>query len=312
MIFVFPGQGSQYVGMGKSFYDNFPIAKQTFEEVNDSLKINLSDIIFNGPEDQLLLTENTQPAIMTVSIAGLRILLQETGKEVKDIVKYLAGHSLGEYSALYASSALSVRDIAKLLQFRGKAMQAAVPKGKGAMIALLKTNYDEVNNLLSNFEGCEISNDNSTEQVVVSGHSDKIDEFIQIAKDSGIKRVVKLNVSAPFHCKLMKPAADEMQKILEDIKFNNLNVPIISNVTAKDVNNPEEIKKLLVEQITKCVRWRETVKFCEEKNINKFLEIGPGNVLSKLIQRTHTNAMTYNLSDISSLKGAIEFISNGN
>lgn len=308
MIFVFPGQGSQYVGMGRDLYDNFAIAKQTFEEVNDALKLNLSDTIFNGPENQLLLTENAQPAIMTVSVAALRVLLHESGFDIR--AKYLAGHSLGEYSALYASGALPLGEIAKLLRLRGLAMQAAVPQGKGAMVALLKTNYDEVKKLL--IDGCEISNDNSSEQVVVSGYAEKIDGFIEIAKSNGIKRVVKLNVSAPFHCKLMQPAANKMQEELEKIKFSKLNIPIISNVTADAVSDPNEMKSLLVKQVTKCVRWRETIQFCEDRGVNRFLEIGPGNVLTKLIQRTNSNAVTHSLSDASNLQDIIKFITDGN
>jgi [acyl-carrier-protein] S-malonyltransferase len=284
VIFVFPGQGSQYVGMGKSFYDQFSCAKNVFKEVDDALGQDLSKIIFSGTDAQLSSTQNTQPALMATSLAALDVLLNESGKKIQDIAKYLAGHSLGEYSAICASGALDVADTAKLLKIRGQAMQSAVPEGLGAMVALLKIGYAEVKKMLDQFPDCQISNDNSTEQVVVSGKAEKIRQFCEHAKKSGVKRIVKLNVSAPFHCKLMLPAAQKMQEALEDIKFLEPKVPFVCNVTAEVISDTKKIKPLLVDQVTKCVRWRQTIEYCKANKISKFIEIGAGNVLAKLIK----------------------------
>lgn len=229
-------------------------------------------------------------------------------KKIEDIAKCLAGHSLGEYSAICASGSLGIAETAKLLKTRGNAMQNAVPKGVGSMVALLNVNYAQVAKMIKDFGACEISNDNSTQQVVISGETEKIEEFCKCAKDNGVKKVIKLNVIAPFHCKLMKPAADIMQSALSDIKFDALKVPIIANVTAQMTKDTNKIKNLLAEQITQCVRWTETVNFCINNGINKFIEIGTNQVLTKLIKRTYKDAKTCNLSSVADLDNAIEFI----
>lgn len=314
--FIFPGQGSQYVGMGKSFYESSPLAKQIFEEADEALSFKLSKLMFEGPLEELSLTENTQPALLTVSIAALRILLHALAgangayKGLKNIVKYMAGHSLGEYSALCAAGALSLEETVKLVKFRGQAMQNAVPKGLGTMVALLKTNIAQVQPLIQGIENCQISNDNSEDQIVVSGENSAIEKFINIAKEAGLTRIIKLNVSAPFHSNLMQPAAAAMANYLENFSFAPLEAPIISNVTASAVTEASEMKPLLIEQMVKCVRWRETILFCENNGIENFIELGAGTVLSRLTSKTFKEANNYNLDNINDLDKIVKLLHN--
>jgi [acyl-carrier-protein] S-malonyltransferase len=256
---LFPGQGSQVVGMGKELAGQFAAAREVFEEVDSTLSQKLSIVMFDGPQDQLTLTENAQPAIMAVSIAALRVLQKETGFDVKARVAFVAGHSLGEYSALCAAGALSLADTAKLLKLRGQAMQKAVPAGQGAMAALIGAEIagaEEVAKEAAQGEVCSVANDNAPGQVVISGSKAAIDRAVEIAKAKGIKRALLLEVSAPFHCSLMQPAAAAMKEALAAAKISAPIVPVVANVTAKAESDPETIRRLLVEQVTGVVRWR--------------------------------------------------------
>lgn len=289
IAFVFPGQGSQSVGMGKDLAEAFPVAKHVFQEVDDALNQNLSKIIFEGPADSLTLTENTQPALMATSIAVLRILEKEGKFHLKDRCSYVAGHSLGEYSALTAANALTLTDAAKLLRIRGNAMQEAVPAGQGAMAALLGVEFDKANDIAKQASGsgdiCQSANDNGGGQVVLSGSTAAIDRAIALAPEFGIKRAIKLPVSAPFHCTLMEPAARAMEEALANATMKSPDVPLIANVTADEVTEPEEIKKLLVQQVTGTVRWRESVLALKAKGVDNIIEIGAGKVLAGLVKR---------------------------
>lgn len=288
---VFPGQGSQSVGMGKDLFSAFSSAKEVFEEVNDALSENLSDLMFNGSADELNLTCNTQPAVMAVSIAVLRILEKEAGFSLKDNkVLFAAGHSLGEYSALCAAGSLSLADTARLLRTRGKAMQEAVPVGVGGMISLIGAELDTAQKIAAaSSDGkniCEVSNDNSFGQVVLSGHNKALEKAAQIAKEEyAVKLVVPLAVSAPFHCSLMKPAATKMAPVIAATAFKAPQVPIISNVTAKETSDPVAIKNLLIEQITSGVKWRESVLYMQSKGIDTLLELGTGGILTRMKKR---------------------------
>ncbi len=286
---VFPGQGSQQVGMGKALYDAFPSARLVFEEVDETLKQRLSSVIFEGPEDALTLTENAQPAIMATSIAILRVLEKETGFKPSTYANYVAGHSLGEYTALCAAGTFSLADTARLLKLRGQAMQKAVPAGEGAMAAILGLEEDmvqEVVNEASAFGVCAIANDNSPGQIVISGAIAAIEKAAVIAKDKGAKRAVLLPVSAPFHCPLMQPAARAMETALANTTMLPPSVPLIANVTAQAVRDPAAIRALLVEQVTGRVRWRESMLTLAAEGVTSALEIGAGKVLTGLIKRT--------------------------
>ncbi len=280
--FIFPGQGSQFIGMGKELYDNFPESRAVFEEVDAALGQNLSQIIFEGPEDQLGLTENTQPALMAVSIAVVEAL--KTKGITIDSAAYVAGHSLGEYAALTAAGSLTLSDAAKLLKLRGQAMQKAVPVGEGAMAAILGLDFEEVQNIATE-ASCEVANDNSVGQVVVSGSAAAIDAAVALATEKGAKRAVQLPVSAPFHCTLMQPAADAMQAALAETTINAPCVPVVANVTAEATSDPEAIRSLLVDQVTGMVRWRESVIYMKEQGVTEMVELGAGKVLSGLIRR---------------------------
>lgn len=285
--FVFPGQGSQAIGMGKALADQYPAARAVFEEVDDALGEKLSDIVFNGPEDQLTLTANTQPALMAVSLAALRALEAE-GITIKQHAAFVAGHSLGEYSALAAAGALTVTDAARLLRTRGNAMQKAVPVGEGAMAALLGLDFETavaVAKEAAQGDVCEAANDNAPGQVVVSGSKLAVIRAVDIAKAKGAKRAMLLNVSAPFHCQLMKPAAEAMAEALAAATIAAPIVPIFANVTAAPTDDPEAIRKQLVAQVTGTVRWRESVSAMAGAGVDKFVEVGAGKVLSGLIRR---------------------------
>ncbi len=296
---VFPGQGSQFVGMGKSLADAEPAAKLVFEEVNDALSQDLSKIMWEGPEDELRLTENTQPALMAVSMAVVRTL-EAGGVEVANIASHVAGHSLGEYSALAATGAFSLADTARLLKLRGQAMQRAVPVGKGAMAAILGLSMEDVAATCEAAAEQEIvvaANDNADGQVVVSGHKGAVERAIEIAKSKGAKRGMLLPVSAPFHCPLMKPAADEMRAALAHVQIERPVLPVIANVLAAPVSEPEGIANLLVEQVTGAVRWRESVGSMTSLGIHQIVEVGAGKVLSGLARRIDRDLEAVNLQE---------------
>ena len=276
-ILVFPGQGSQSVGMGKELYDNNPAARAVFDEVDDALNQKLSDIIFNGPMEDLTLTTNVQPAIMAVSIAMLRT----SGIQ---LTQYVAGHSLGEYTALCAAGALSVGDTARLLRLRGDAMQRAVPVGAGLTAVILGLPIEQVREICAQTD-CDVANDNSPGQVVVSGARDIVEKTLELAKSAGAKRAMPLALSVPVHCRIQAPAADEMRAALEKIEIKAPNAILISNKTAAPMSDPAEIKEVLVYQITHGVRWRESVLKMHELGINETIEVGPGAVLTGLTPR---------------------------
>ncbi len=286
--FVFPGQGSQAVGMGKDLADAFSVAREVFEEVDEALSQNLSKIMFEGPDVELVLTENAQPALMAVSMAVSRVLESEGNLKLADHCDMVAGHSLGEYSALAAMGAFSVADTARLLKIRGKAMQAAVPVGEGAMAACLGLSLEDAQAVAQEAaqgEVCTAANDNAPGQVVLSGSKGAIERAIELAKEKGAKRSVLLPVSAPFHCALMQPAADAMAEALADVVINAPSVPVVANVAAEKVTDPEEIRKLLVEQVCGSVRWREGVLYMKDQGVDQLVELGTGKVLSGLAKR---------------------------
>ncbi|MFC4348271.1 ACP S-malonyltransferase [Kordiimonas lipolytica] len=296
---VFPGQGSQYVGMGKSLAEAFEPARLVFEEVNDALSQNLSKIMWEGPEDDLRLTENTQPALMAHSLAVIRVL-EDGGLKVGELASHVAGHSLGEYSALAAAGAFSVADAARLLKLRGQAMQRAVPVGEGAMAAILGLSLEDVNAVVEEAAKGQVvvaANDNADGQIVVSGHKAAVERAIEIAKAKGAKRGLLLPVSAPFHCPLMAPAADEMKAALADVTIERPVVPVIANVLAAPVSEPDGIRNLLVEQVTGAVRWRESVASMGSLGITEMVEIGAGKVLSGLARRIDRDLNTANIQD---------------
>ena len=285
--FVFPGQGSQQVGMGKALAEQFPAAKAVFDEVDEALGEKLSAVMWNGPEDQLTLTANTQPALLAVSIAVARVLEAEKGLKISD-AQFVAGHSLGEYSALCAAGALSLADAAKLLRVRGNAMQAAVPVGQGGMTALIGTTPEQAREIAAEAaqgEILEVANDNGGGQVVVSGHKAAADRAIEIAKAKGVKRALPLTVSAPFHSPLMAPAAEIMQEALALVTVNTPKPPVVANMTAQAETDPDTIRKLLVEQVTGTVRWRESVGYMAAQGVTRFVELGSGKVLAGLVKR---------------------------
>ena len=288
IAFVFPGQGSQAVGMGAELAKAHASARAVFEEVDAALGQKLSEIMFDGPLETLTLTENAQPALMAVSLAAMRVLEQEKGFRLPGKVRYVAGHSLGEYSALAAAGALSVADAARLLKTRGKAMQAAVPVGQGAMAALLGVGKEVAEKLSAEAaqgEVCQLANDNEPTQAVISGAKTAIDRAGQLAKAHGVRRFMPLNVSAPFHCALMQPAADVMAEALETVEVRQPVVPLIANVLAAPVTDPAEIKRRLVEQVTGTVRWRECVVRMAADGVTDIYEIGSGKVLAGLAKR---------------------------
>lgn len=292
--FTFPGQGSQVVGMGKTLADAFPAARAVFEEVDSALGEKLTAIIWDGPAETLQLTENAQPALMAVSLATMRVLEAEAGISLARDAAFVAGHSLGEYSALAAAGSLSISDAARLLRTRGLAMQKAVPVGVGAMAALLGLDYEAalaVAEEAAQGDVCHAANDNGGGQVVVSGDKAAVERALEIAKTKGAKRAMLLPVSAPFHCRLMQPAADAMAAALAGVTINAPVVPLVSNVLASAISDPVEIRQRLVEQVTGTVRWRECVLYMASHGVTRFLEIGSGKVLTGLVKRIADGAI---------------------
>jgi [acyl-carrier-protein] S-malonyltransferase len=286
--FVFPGQGSQQVGMGRALADSFASARAVFDEVDAALGEKLSDVMWNGPEGDLTLTANTQPALLAVSIAALRVLEAEKGLDLARDAAFVAGHSLGEYSALCAAGSLSLSDAARLLRIRGEAMQAAVPVGQGGMAALIGTDPDAAREIAAEAAGDDvltIANDNGGGQVVVSGTKAAAERAIEIAKARGVKRGLLLPVSAPFHSPLMAPAAEVMRDALARAQVNAPRVPVVANMTATAETDPEQIRRLLVEQVTGTVRWRESVAYMAAQGVTRFVELGSGKVLAGLVKR---------------------------
>jgi [acyl-carrier-protein] S-malonyltransferase len=290
---IFPGQGSQAVGMGKALAEAFPQARAVFDEVDAALSQKLSRVMWEGPAEDLTLTANAQPALMAVSLAALRVLASEAGLDLKRDVAFVAGHSLGEYSALAAAGSLSVADTAWLLRRRGDAMQSAVPVGQGAMAALLgldEAAAQEVAREAAGGEVCDVANDNGGGQVVVSGHKPAVERAVKIAHGRGAKRAVMLPVSAPFHCALMQPAADAMRDALATVVVQAPAVPVIANVEAAPVTDPQAIRDALVRQVTGTVRWRESVARMASEGVDTFLEVGAGKVLTGLVKRIASGA----------------------
>ena len=306
--FIFPGQGSQSVGMGKAISDASLAAREVFQEVDEALGQNLFRIMTEGPEDQLTLTENAQPAIMANAIATLRVLEKEGGIRLPDKANFVAGHSLGEYSALCASGSLTVKVTAKLLKLRGQAMQAAVPVGVGAMAALLGADIEKAQALAdaaAQGEVCTVANDNDPSQVVISGHRGAIERAIELVKDHGIKRGILLPVSAPFHCPLMQPAADAMAEALAGALLQAPLVPVYANVTAAPVADSETIKKLLVEQVTGRVRWRESVIAMFDGGVHHFVEFG-GKVLGPMVKRSAPDATAVSIMTMDDIEALVK------
>ena len=301
---IFPGQGSQKAGMISEFKSNFKIVDDILKRADEALKFNLSKIILDGSDDDLKKTEITQPAILTTSFSIFSILKEEFNFELSK-VKFIAGHSLGEYSALVASGSISLEDGVRLVHERGKLMQAAVPDGKGAMLAVMGLNIHELNSLIKKFDTkkgiCEIANDNSSGQIILSGSKETLVNFSNYLKAEK-KRSIFLPVSAPFHCSLMKPAAERMKSFLESTEFKDPSLTLISNVTALPIENKKDIKELLYKQIFSQVRWRESLEFMIKNSINDFIEIGPGKVLSGLVKRTSDKVLTCSINKIDDIK----------
>ena len=285
--FIFPGQGSQAVGMGTALAEASAVARETFEEVDEALEQNLSKLMREGPDDELTLTENAQPAIMANAIATLRVLEKDGGMALADKADFVAGHSLGEYTALCAAGAFDLATTARLLKRRGQAMQAAVPVGEGAMAVFLGLDFDparEVAEMAAEDQVCVIANDNAPGQIVISGHKAAVDRACELAKEKGARRAMPLAVSAPFHCPLMKPAADAMEKALADVEIHPLSAMLYANVTASPVGEHEAIRGLLVEQVTAMVRWRESIAAMAGEGVNAFVEFG-GKVVAPMVKR---------------------------
>ena len=307
--FVFPGQGAQTIGMGRALAEAYPAAKAVFDEVDEALDEKLSALIWEGEQEELTLTRNAQPALMATSLAAMRALEAE-GVTV-EAAAFVAGHSLGEYSALAAAGAISVADTARLLRIRGQAMQEAVPVGHGAMAALLGLDFDAVRKIAKRaahdtHKVCEAANDNDPGQVVISGDADAVKHAVSLAQEAGAKRAVMLPVSAPFHCSLMKPAAKAMAEALSHVAVEAPKVPLVANVLAHDVSEPETIRSLLVDQVTHSVRWRESVAWMVKQGVTEFWEIGAGKALSGMIRRIDRSAATRQVGTPDEVKAAVE------
>jgi len=308
IAYIFPGQGSQYAGMGKNLAETFPAARQVFEEADAALGLAISGLCFNGPAEQLQLTENTQPAILTVSIAALRAM-ESAGFPKPDFV---AGHSLGEYSALVAAGALTITDAVRIVRARGRYMQEAVPVGKGAMAAILGADRAMIEAACveaSQGEVCSAANFNSPGQVVIAGDASAIDRAIELVKERGAKRAVKLKVSAPFHSALMKPAQERLSLDLKEVDFADLKVSLVTNVDAKPVNTGTEARGAVIRQVSSPVRWLQSVEFLLAQGVQTFIEVGPGKVLSGLVRQTDRSVCCVNVEDAASLEQAREAVS---
>lgn len=305
--FVFPGQGAQSIGMGKALADAYPAAKAVFDEVDDALGEKLSSLIWEGAQDELTLTQNAQPALMATSLAAVKAL--EAEGVGMDAASFVAGHSLGEYSALAAAGTLSIADTARLLRIRGKAMQEAVPVGVGAMAALLGLDFDAATAVAEDAaqgQVCQAANDNDPAQVVVSGHKEAVERAVEIAKEKGARRAVLLPVSAPFHCALMQPAAEAMAQALSEVDMERPVVPLVANVRAAAISDPATIRSLLVEQVTGSVRWRESVSWMAGEGVTEIWEIGAGKALSGMIRRIAKDVSTRQVGTPDEVKAAVE------
>tara|TARA_B110001450_G_C17601572_1_gene473224 strand:+ start:302 stop:1246 length:945 start_codon:yes stop_codon:yes gene_type:complete len=312
ITFVFPGQGAQVIGMGQTLARAYPKSRIVFEEVDDALDFKLSKLVWEGEIEELTLTENAQPALMATSIATLRAMEEEGISS--DTVKYFAGHSLGEYSALCAAGALDLADTARLLRLRGKSMQKAVPIGVGAMAAILGLNFEVVEKIAqeaSQKQVCQAANDNDPNQVVISGNLEAVERAIILAKEKGAKRAIILPVSAPFHCELMQPASDVMAEAFSKISFKIPSSPIVANYTALPVVDPSEIKNLLIKQITGRVRWRETINYISQNGVDKVIEIGSGKALTGMIRRINKDINCYNIGSSDDLNKFLSTDSEG-
>ncbi len=299
--FLFPGQGSQYAGMGKDLADNFAIARQTFEEADEALGFKLSQLCFDGPEEDLKLTFNTQPAILTTSVAALRVVQQETGLKAD----YVAGHSLGEYSALVSSGAITLADAARTVRARGNFMQEAVPVGVGAMAAMLSIEQDELEAICDEAAQGEVvspANFNSPGQIVIAGHATAVNRAIELAKARGYRKAMLLPVSAPFHCALMQPAADQLQAVLDTVGIRQLTLPVVTNVEATVNQDEGRVRDLLVRQVCAPVRWEQSVQAMISLDVSSFVEIGPGKVLTGLVKRINKGMSLVNIEDTAGIK----------
>jgi len=311
IAFIFPGQGSQVVGMGLELYKNHLKAKEVFDAVDEALNQNLSKIIFYGDEEQLKLTSNTQPALMAVSIAMVRVLENELGKKLTEFTEIVLGHSLGEYTSLCSINSLDISSASKLLRIRGDAMQSSVKNVETRMVAVIGLELEIIEDLLRKLERekeflCEIANDNCPGQIILSGFKKSIDEFSEILKSSGARSIIDLQVSAPFHCSLMKPAADVMFEAFKNVRIERPIIKFINNVSAEFIDEPDEIKKKLIEQVYKRVRWRESIIRVSKSEIDKIIEIGSGKVLTGLNKRMKINKEFFNMSTMSDIESFIK------
>lgn len=309
--FVFPGQGAQVIGMGKALADEYSASKAVFDEVDDALGEKLSSLIWEGELDDLTLTQNAQPALMATSLAAMRAL--ESEGVTMDSAAFVAGHSLGEYSALAASGALSIADAARLLRTRGQAMQAAVPVGEGAMAALLGLDMEGARKVAERAAAdlgrvCQAANDNDPTQVVISGHADAVQHAVELAREAGARRAVMLPVSAPFHCELMQPAADVMAEALSHVEINEPKVPLVANVLAHSCDQPATIRSLLVDQVTHSVRWRESVQWMAQQGVDTYWELGAGKALCGMIRRIHKGAGMKAITNPDEVRAAVQSI----
>lgn len=304
--FVFPGQGSQFVGMGKELAENFASAREVFQEVNDALSQDLFKIMVDGPDSELTMTANTQPALMAFSMAVVRVLEKEFGVNLKDKAAFVAGHSLGEYSAACSAGVFSLRDTAKLLRIRGDAMQNAVPLGVGGMAAVLGLSYKDVGALAeacsNDKDICVAANDNSDGQVVLSGSMAAIDRAVEIASEFGARKCVKLAVSAPFHSPFMRPAADAMARAFMEVEAHDAEIPLVANVLAEPITDHKEIIKHLIEQVTGTVRWRETMAYLQEQGVTDLVELGAGKVLSGIAKRSHKEMNAFSVGSVEDIE----------